>query len=224
MKHTLLTISAFLLIGNALIFKDISPKGQTMAKTSMNLENRAMPGSLMAEVMRDNILLTTAYMRGIVPDRSNIDWDEVRKPFDYTFTLKPGEVFTFQKDAFSEYEAGVVKTVDVNFGAQDGYKHDGYLMGDGVCHLASLLYKAAKNAGMHTYAPTNHDFMAIPEVEREYGVSIYSIPGEKAANSQQNLYIKNDKNGPIEFKIIYDGNVISIKVISDDQEQTETVT
>lgn len=216
MKHTLLTISAFLLVGNALLFKDITPHAHTMANTNMGMENRAMPGSFMAETMRDNILLTTAYMRGIVHDRSNIDWNEVRKPFEYTFTLKPGEVFTFQKDVLPEYESSVVKTIDVNFGAQDGYKHDGYLMGDGVCHLASILYKAAKDAGIHAYAPTNHDFMPIPEVEREYGVSIYSIPGEKTANAMQNLYIKNDKSEPVKFRMVYDGTKLSVEVISEE--------
>lgn len=211
MKHTLLTISAFLLIGNALLFKDITPQPQTMAETHMSMENRAMPGSFMAETMRDNILLTIAYMRGM-PISSTPDWDEVRKPFEYTFELKPGEVFTFQKDALPEYETQVVKTVDVNFGAQDGYKHDGYLMGDGVCHLASILYKAAKQAGIHAYAPANHDFIPIPEVEREYGVSIYSTPGEKTANAAQNLYIKNDKNVPITFKVAYDGKNLVVEV------------
>lgn len=213
MNHTLLTISAFLLTGNALLFKDIAPQPQVMATAHMSMENRAMPGSFMAETMRDNILLTTYYMREN-PVTSTPDWREVRKPFEYTFELKPNEAFTFQKDTLPEYKSSVVKTIDVNFGAQDGYKHDGYLMGDGVCHLASILYKAAAQAGIHAYAPTNHDFRVIPDVEREYGVSIYSMPGESGVNTMQNLYIKNDKSEPIEFKMAYDGVTLTVEVIS----------
>lgn len=223
MKHTLLTISAFLLIGNALTFKDMAPQSQTLATTHMSLENRAMPGSFMAEIMRDNILLTTAYMRGIVDNPSKIDWDAVREPFEYSFTLKPGEAYSFQKDALPEYAGSIVKTIDVNFAGQDGYKHDGYLMGDGVCHLASLFYKAAIQAGIEATAPTNHDFMPIPEIERKYGVSIYSMPGSAEANSKQNLYIRNNTSGTIEFKISYDGVNMTTEVISKDIEPKQVI-
>jgi hypothetical protein len=166
----------------------------------------------MAEVMRDNILLTTYYMRGM-PVTSTPDWNEVRKPFEFSFELKPGEVYTVQRDSLPEYKDSIVKTIDVNFAAQHGFKHDGYLMGDGVCHLASLLYKAALKAGIETHAPTNHDFMPIPGIEREYGVSIYSMPGTVEANAQQNLYVKNDQNVPIEFGVSYDGKDLKVEVL-----------
>ncbi len=171
-----------------------------------------MPGSFMNDVMRDNILLTIGYMRGIVIDGQNVDWEAVRKSFTYSFELKPNEAYSFQKDALSEYEADIVKTIDVNFAGQNGFKHDGYLMGDGVCHLASLFYWAAVDAKIDAFAPTNHDFMAIPEVPREYGVSIYSTPGEKNANAQQNLYIRNNTNSTLKFEIKYDGKNLETKV------------
>lgn len=222
MKHTLLTIGSILFMGNSL-FSAVPgvPQAQTftLSDTSMSLANRAQPGSFMAAVMRDNILLTVAYMRGVVPDRAHIDWEAIRKPFTYVFELKPGESYAFQKDAVPEYRDSIVKTIDVNFGGQDGYKHDGYLMGDGVCHLASLFYKAAVQANLQAYAPTNHNFMPIPEVEREYGVSIYSMPGSSEANSQQNLYIKNNTSGVISFEISYDGVKIDTKVVK--KESTE---
>lgn len=171
-----------------------------------------MPGSFMAETMRDNILLTIGYIRGIVTDGQNVNWEEVKKPFTYSFELKPTEAYAFQKDALPSYEADIVKTIDVNFAGQNGFKHDGYLMGDGVCHLASLFYWAALDAGLDTHAPTNHDFMAIPEVPREYGVSIYSTPGQKNANAQQNLYVRNNTESTIKFEITYDGRNLEAKV------------
>lgn len=200
-------------MGNSLIFGGVqATQPVTLAEHKMSLDKRAMPGSFMNEVMRDNILLTVAYMRGM-PVSASPDWETVRKPFQYTFELKPGETYTFQKDSLPEYASSVVKTTDVNFGAGDGYKSDGYLMGDGVCHLASLFYWAARDAGIETTAPTNHDFMPIPEIPRKYGVSIYSMPGNKDANAQQNLYVKNDGNASISFDISYDGDSLDVKVV-----------
>ncbi len=214
LKNTLLTASGLLFVGNSLLFGGLSQpaNAEQLASRSISLENRAMPGSFMNDVMRDNILLTIGYMRGIVIDGQNVDWEAVRKSFTYSFELKPNEAYSFQKDALSEYEADIVKTIDVNFAGQNGFKHDGYLMGDGVCHLASLFYWAAVDAKIDAFAPTNHDFMAIPEVPREYGVSIYSTPGEKNANAQQNLYIRNNTNSTLKFEIKYDGKNLETKV------------
>lgn len=213
-----MTVSAFLFMGNALLFTVPTltpPQPQLVATRSMSLDNRAMPGSLMSEVMEDNILLTIAYMRRIVPNRAQVDWEAVRKPFTYSFELKPGETYAFQKDVLPEYAGSVAKTIDVNFGYADGYKNDGYLVGDGVCHLASLFYWAAKDAGLNALAPTNHNFMAIPEIPREYGVAIYSQPGSAEANAQQNLYVKNDTSEVVTFEISYDGDKLTTKVLKE---------
>jgi len=224
-KNTLLTASGLILLGNNLIFGGFAPNVQTdhLASRSISLENRAMPGSFMAETMRDNILLTMGYMRGIVTDGHNVDWDEIRKPFTYSFELKPTEAYAFQKDAMPEYDSDIVKTIDVNFAGQNGFKHDGYLMGDGVCHLASLFYWAAKDAGIDALAPTNHDFMAIPEIPREYGVSIYSTPGQKSANAEQNLYIRNNTEHTIMFEISYDGKKLETKITQEKSGNKNTV-
>lgn len=215
LKNTLLTASGLLFVGNSLIFGGVASSVPTheLASKTISLENRAAPGSFMAEIMRDNILLTIGYMRGITTDGQNVDWEAVKKPFIYSFELKPTEAYAFQKDALPSYEADIAKTIDVNFAGQNGFKHDGYLMGDGVCHLASLFYWAALEAGLDTKAPVNHDFMAIPEVPREYGVSIYSTPGQKSANAQQNLYIRNNTNKTIRFEISYDGKSLQTKVL-----------
>lgn len=69
--------------------------------------------------------------------------------------------------------------------ATEGLISDGYLTGDCVCHLASLIYWAARDAGLTALAPTNHDFTTIPEVPKEYGVSIYFTPGAREANAQK---------------------------------------
>lgn len=203
-------------MGNSLIFGGLqTPQPVKLAEHKMSLNDRAMPGSFMNEVMKDNILLTIAYMRG-VPVTASPDWEAVRKPFEYTFELKPGETYTFQKDSLPEFASSVVKTTDVHFASSEGYKSDGYLIGDGVCHLASLFYWAAKDAGLTAVAPTNHNFMPIPEIPREYGVAIYSQPGQYTINSSQNLYVKNDGNTLVSFDISYDGKNLDVKVVKDE--------
>ena len=96
-------------------------------------------------------------------------------------------------------------TTNAHFNYQDGFKSDGYLTGDGVCHLASLMYWAAKDAGLTAYAPTSHDFAIINGVPREYGVSIYSVPDDFDTSARQNLYIQNNLNFPVAFIFNYDG-------------------
>lgn len=201
-------------MGNTLLINVPSlnqPQQVTLAKRELSLENRAMPGSFMNEVMRDNILLTLFYLRGEAVTATP-DWEAVRKAFTYNFELKPGETYAFQKASLPEFNGTITKTVAVNFGGQDGYKSDGYLMGDGVCHLASLFYWAALDAGLNAVAPTNHNFMPIPDIPREYGVAIYSMPNSPQANAQQNLYIQNNTGGNIRFDISYDGKEIRVKV------------
>ena len=135
-----------------------------------------------------------AYLDGRVSKKEDIDWDEVRKPFTYQFRLNPGEAFA-------------------HFNAADGFQSDGYLVGDGVCHLASLIYWVAKDAGLDTQAPTNHDFAVIPDISKEYGVSIYNYPGRVEANARQNLYISNNKEKVITFKFEYDGTNLKVSAV-----------
>lgn len=191
-----------------------TPQPEMLASREMSLDNRYSVPSV-NDVMKDNILLTIAYMRGIVKDPARVDWETVRKPFEYSFTLKTGETYAFQRDAISEFAGTITKTTDIHFAAQEGFKSDGYLFGDGVCHLASLIFWAAKDAGLNAVAPTNHDFANIPEIPREYGVAIYSMPGETATNANQNLYVKNDGSNPIVIKMIYDGHDLNVTVEKD---------
>jgi vancomycin resistance protein YoaR len=86
-------------------------------------------------------------------------------------------------------------------------------MGDGVCHLASLFYWAAKDAGIEALAPVNHDFAVIPQIDKKYGVAIYADPTNATVSMQQNLYIKNTYPTPITFRVSYNGTNLSVEIL-----------
>ncbi len=182
------------------------------AQRQMSLANR-YPDAWVSGIFKDNILLTLNYMDGTVSDPAKINWAEVTKPKTYTLTLEPGEIFAFHEKVLPEYTAKIAKTMKARFNWTDGFKSDGYLIGDGVCHLASIMYWAARDAGLTTLAPTNHDFANIPEVPKEYGVSIYYDPRSSARSTSQNLYITNTFDTPVQFAFAYDGTNLSVKVI-----------
>lgn len=177
----------------------------------ISLENR-YDNSYVNGIFKDNILLNMAYMRGVVKKADDIVWSTIEKPFTYKFTLFPNSTFTFHDDVLEKYKESVTVTSNAHFNFQEGFKSDGYLTGDGVCHLASLIYWAAKDAGLDVYAPTNHDFREIPEIDKKYGVSIYSFPGSTASNAMQNLYITNNKQNPVEFVFGYDGKSLKVSI------------
>ncbi len=177
---------------------------------AFSLEKR-YADSFVNGVFKDNILLTLAYLRG-VEVTNNPKWDAVEKPFTYSFTLKPGEVFAFHEDTLPEFGGKVVKTTNAHFGAQEGFKSDGYLVADGVCHLASLIHEAAFNAGLKVVSPTNHNFAVIPEIPREFGTAIYYMPGEKSSNALQNLYVENNKNQAVEIVFDYHNDQLKVSV------------
>ncbi|PIZ24337.1 hypothetical protein COY48_03330 [Candidatus Collierbacteria bacterium CG_4_10_14_0_8_um_filter_43_86] len=64
---------------------------------------------------------------------------------------------------------------------------------------------AARDANLEVVQFTNHDFAAIPEVPKIYGVSIYLHPNNRAASAQKNLYIVNNQDGPVTFRFDYNG-------------------
>lgn len=185
---------------------------QPLALREISLENR-QKDRYVNEVFKDNILLNLAYLDGRVKKSSDVNWDEVRKPFTYTFTLNPNKTFTFHEDVLPEFEGKVAKTTNAHFNFDDGFRTDGLLFGDGVCHLASLINWVAKDAGLQVQAPVNHDFREIPEIPKEFGVSIYYYPGQKSTNAQQNLYIINNLKNPVVFKFHYDGEKLRVEVL-----------
>jgi hypothetical protein len=182
-----------------------------LSAKGMSLETR-YGDKFVNDVFKDNILLNMAYLSGRVTKKDDINWGEIEKPFKYEFTLMPDKTFAFHDDVLEKYKNSLTKTTNAHFNADDGFKSDGYLMGDGVCHLASLMYWSAKTAGLDVYAPTSHDFMNIPGIDREYGVSIYKMPGNSSANALQNLYITNNRKKPVLFEFTYQGNELKLSI------------
>lgn len=192
--------------------QDVVPNERVVAQREMSLDDR-YANQFVNGVFKDNILLNLAYMRGEVSSPKDIKWDEITKPFTYEFKLYPLNTFAFHSDIKDQYRPGLTKTTNAHFNSTEGFKTDGYLFGDGVCHLASLINWAAKDAGLSVDAPTNHNFANIPDIPREYGVSIYNNPYSKGANTQQNLYITNNKAKPIAFRFEYQDNKVKVSVI-----------
>jgi len=190
-----------------------SPPAQVQAHLlsshEFSLEKR-YPNEWVSDIFKDNILLNMAYMRGIVKNSNEINWEEVKKPFHYTLKLEPNQVFSFHDDVLPQYQGKVVKTAGAHFNWAEGFKSDGWLVGDGVCHLASIINWVARDANLEVVSPTNHDFMPIPEIPREFGVSIYNYPGKSSSNELQNLYIKNNQEKDVTFVFNYDGKNLKI--------------
>lgn len=182
-----------------------------LSTQSMSMENR-YGNKFVNDVFKDNILLNIAYLSGKVTKKEDINWDEIEKPFEYKFTLMPNETFAFHDDVLEKYKISLVKTTNAHFNFEDGFKSDGYLTGDGVCHLASLMYWSAKTAGLDTYAPSNHDFAVISGIDKEFGVAIYQTPGNSGSNAMQNLYITNNKKNPVALEFDYKNNELKFSV------------
>ncbi len=207
-----LTMGSFLGPSSLQDFLSASSDEQLIAQKEMSLDNR-QPDRFVNDVFKKNILLNLAYLDGRVTKASDIKWHEIEKPFLYEFKLEPNKTFAFHSDVKAQYQDLLVKTTNAHFNGAEGFKTDGYLFGDGVCHLASLINWVAKEAGLSVEAPTNHNFANIPDVPKEFGVSIYSNPGSKGSNVLQNLYITNNKSRPISFKFEYQNNKLKVSVV-----------
>ena len=146
-------------------------------------------------------------------DKGLIDWEKVKTSGQYELTLAPNETFAFHDNLLPQFVGKVSKTTNAHFNGSEKFKSDGYLMGDGVCHLASLINQAAQEAGLTVEAPVNHDFAQIPDIPKNYGVSIYYTPGASGSNSRQNLYITNNKGNPVTFKFAYLNNKVSVEIV-----------
>lgn len=201
----------FILLPFLSLGQPIAADPEPIAVREFSLEQR-YADSFVNTVFKDNILLTVKYLAGEKIDPQNIDWSTIEKSFEYKIVLKPGETFAFHDDVLPEFEAKVSKTTNAHFNSQEGFRSSGYLVGDGVCHLASLLYWVAQDAGLETVSKINHGFANIPEVPKEYGVSIYTYPGKQIGDQMQNLYITNNKTHQIVFEFKYDGQNLKITV------------
>lgn len=184
-----------------------------LSQREMTLSNR-YPDNFVNEVFKNNILLNLAYFSDRVTKASDIKWNEITKPFSYELRLNPGQTFAYHEDVEQKYKQTLVKTTNAHFNSQEGFKTDGYLFGDGVCHLASLVNWAARDAGLEVEAPTNHNFANIPDIPKEYGVSIYSNPKALGSNTRQNLYITNPRSEPVELRFEYRDDKVKVSVIA----------
>lgn len=186
------------------------PGTKVLAQHEFSLEKRY--GNIFVNgVFRENILLTMAYMRKTVTS-TPIDWSIVDKPFHWELALAPGETVAYHDIVLPKYKNAIPLTT-VHFSGAEGFLSDGWLVGDGTCHLASLISWAAKDAGLAVEAPTNHNFATIPEVPRSEGVSIFSVKSNAASSALQNLYIQNNQASEVRFVFHYDGSSLRITVV-----------
>ena len=184
---------------------------KVLAEANYSLSNR-YSNTYVNDVFSDNILLTLAYMGGKVKKGENISWETVKASGSNSFVLKPGETFAFHDTTLPKYKDTVVATTNAHFNSNEGFKSDGWLVGDGVCHLASFIYAVTKKAGLQSEAPTNHDFANIPDVPKELGVSIYYLPDNPNSSTLQNLYITNTFDKTIAFVFTHDNDSLNIRV------------
>ncbi|MCL4353685.1 VanW family protein [Patescibacteria group bacterium] len=195
--------------------KVLKSKEVILASRAISLSDR-YDNKYVNTVFKDNILLALFYLRDRNVDSSHIDWKKIKRPFMYTLILKPNQTFAFHSNVLPQYKGRVNKTTNAHFNLQEGFKSDGYLTGDGVCHLASLMYWAAKSAGLKSYAPTPHSFAVIPDIPSKFGVSIYDSPAAGESSEVQNLYVTNNLTKNIGFVFDYNGEDLRVSVVEID--------
>ena len=200
-----------LILATLLSRPSIPTKNKVLSNVTYSLSNR-YNDPYVNNVFADNILLTLAYMGGKVKPGKAVSWNVVKTPGANKIVLKPGETFAFHDTALDKYQGKVVATTNAHFNSYEGFKSDGWLVGDGVCHLASFIYVASKSAGLDTIAPTRHDFAKIPDVEKQDGVSIYYSPENPTNSTLQNLYITNNRSQTIAFIFTNNNTSLNIKV------------
>lgn len=203
----LTVITAGMLVFSSPADTNIKP----LSHVTYSLSNR-YTDTFVNEVFSDNILLTLAYMDGKVKQSGNVPWDIVKKPSVTKLVLEPGQTFAFHDAVSEKYKGKIAATTNAYFSSDYGFKSDGWLVGDGVCHLASFMYVAALKAGLEAEAPTRHDFAKIENVPKKYGVSIFYTPNDPSGSSVQNLYITNNKSKTIAFIFEHKKNYLDIQV------------
>jgi len=171
----------------------IAERKVVLASELMDLGNR-YPVVSVSEGFKNNILISLNYLTFQ----------------DDVLELKPGEIFAFHKKGIlPEFKESKIVSQESDFTTNDGYKVVAGLGGNGVCHLASLIYKTAAKAGLEAIAPTNHNFASISGIEKEFGVSIST----RNSPERQNLYIKNNFDFPVEMKFGLNGEILKIEIL-----------
>ena len=173
------------------------------------------------DVFADNIILNLHYIKGDVDNyldsklkgEEMVSWTELEKPFNFTLTLPPGQIFTFHDDVLPKYEKEDLSSVKTSFSYDQGYKQVDGLYGNGVCHLASLINWTASTSGLAVEAPTNHNFAPVPAVPNEYGTAILYMGGY--SSQLQNLYIKNTYDYPVHLLFDVNKDRVVLTVLRD---------
>jgi len=193
--------------------------------TTLNLNSRN-------SIYADNIRLLSLYAQNWIPlsafgiklgvSPENYDWNKIRNTkIESEIVLPAG--FNFDFLVFFEplssnrfrvrYPEG--KDPEVAFGA---------------CDWASGAYQAVKKAnvpGLTASYNVHHSQVAIPDIEKENWVSIYSYRGERPTtygdtgknnkDNGQNMWINNQTGRPVVIKIIAEGNRMSFKVLDNNK-------
>lgn len=101
-------ISLVIAFSNPIPLSETGSAPVELASHSMSLDDR-YPVKSVSDIFKDNILLTMSYMDGKVTTKNDINWDNIREPFDYKFSLNPGEEFAFHNVTLPSYSKNVVK-------------------------------------------------------------------------------------------------------------------
>lgn len=219
MKQVIIVVSAvclsFVLLAIIQVVKPMimpeKPSVKVLSQVTYSLSNRYSNQDVNT-VFSDNILLTLAYMSGKIKEGEQIPWNTVKSSGVKTLLLKPGQTFAFHDEVLEKYKGKVDVTTNAHFNFSEGFRSDGWLVGDGVCHLASFMYVAATKAGLLSEAPTRHDFAPIPDVSLQQGVSIFYSPNNPSSSTLQNLYITNNHSKTIAFVFAHAKDNLNIKV------------
>lgn len=183
----------------------------TIASESYSLLDRYRVPSV-NNVFADNILLTLSYMSGQTKDAAHLDWNQVRGNNTFSFVLGPGKTFAFHDEVDQKYQSTLERTTNAHFMSYEGFKSDGYLVGDGVCHLASFINAVASKAGLAVDAPVRHDFAPVPDVNRINGTAIFYDPTNPSTGQRQNLYVTNTTGKPLAFVFTSDITALHIAI------------
>jgi len=186
-----LLTSSLVLLSNNYQVQFVSPSAQlvsvekepVLASATLDLCFRH-PQPKMSQGFKENILKALEYLEKDNGDKT---------------ILAPGEVFAFHRNVLPEFKDEKIVTQNSGFLAKEGYKVVGGLQGNGVCHLASLMNKVGREAGLEVTSLVSHDFAQIPGIEEKYGASVFFLPEPNLSSQRQNLYIKNNQAFPVEF-------------------------
>ncbi|MGI5826190.1 MAG: VanW family protein [Patescibacteria group bacterium] len=173
-----------------------APPKEVLAEGVLDLSSRN-PNKSINEGFKENILVNLGYL---YKDRDRL-------------ILQPGEVFAFHKNIHPDFKDAVIVTQESEYRSSEGYKPVAGLYGNGVCHLATLMNYAASQAGLEVMAMVSHDFAPVPGIDRKYGTSIKFYPNIGGTSERQNLYIRNTKDSPVEFKFSQEGDLLKLAII-----------